>query len=85
MAKDVCFFTDSCDGCGANKQWRERRRGFLKPLLILDRLWSEISIDFIEKLSESEGCQNMIVVMDRLRKGIVADGLPDLKVKTVAK
>jgi hypothetical protein len=27
----------------------------------------------------------MIVVMDRLGKGIVADGLPDLEVKTVAK
>jgi hypothetical protein len=27
----------------------------------------------------------MIVVIDRLRKGIVADGLPDLEVKTVAK
>jgi hypothetical protein len=85
MAKDVRSFTDSCDGCGANKQWRERRRGFLKPLPIPDRLWSEISIDFIEKLPESEGCQNMIVVTDRLGKGIVADGLPDLEVETVAK
>jgi hypothetical protein len=27
----------------------------------------------------------MIVVTDRLGKGIVADGLPDLKVETVAK
>jgi hypothetical protein len=85
MAKDVRSFTDSCDGCGANKQWRERRQGFLKPLPIPDRLWSEISIDFIEKLPESEGCQNMIVVTDRLGKGIVADGLPDLEVETVAK
>jgi hypothetical protein len=27
----------------------------------------------------------MIVVTDRLGKGIIADGLPDLEVKTVAK
>jgi hypothetical protein len=85
IAKNVRFFTDSCDSCGANKQWRKRRRGFLKPLPIPDRLWSKISIDFIKKLPESEDCQNIIVVTDQLGKRIVADGLPDLKVKTVAK
>ena len=42
-------------------------------------------MDFIEKLPESEGCQNMIVVTDRLGKGIVADSLPDLEAETVAK
>ena len=85
MAKDVRSFTDACDGCGSYKQWRERRRGFLKPLPIPDRLWSEISMDFIEKLPESEGCQNMIVITDRLGKGVVADGLEDLEVETVAR
>jgi hypothetical protein len=85
IAKDVRTFTDACDGCGSNKQWRERRRGFLKPLPIPDRLWSEISMDFIEKLPESEGCQNMIVITDRLGKGVVADGLSDLEAETVAK
>jgi hypothetical protein len=54
-------------------------------LPIPDWLWSKILIDFIEKLPESEGCQNIIVITDRLRKGIVADSLLDLKVKTVAK
>jgi hypothetical protein len=85
MAKDVRSFIDSCDGCGANKQWRKRRQSFLKPLPILDQLWSKILIDFIKKLLESEGYQNIIVVTNRLGKGIVADSLPDLKVKTVAK
>ena len=85
MARDIRSFTDSCSGCGANKQWRERRQGFLKPLPIPDRLWSEISMDFIEKLPGSEGCQNIIVITDRLSKGIIADGLPDLEVETVAK
>ena len=57
----------------------------MKPLLIPDRIWSEISIDFITGLPESEGCKNMIVITDRLGKGVVADGLDDLEAETVAK
>ena len=57
----------------------------MKPLPIPDRIWSEISIDFITGLPESEGCKNMIVITDRLGKGVVADGLDDLKAETVIK
>jgi hypothetical protein len=42
-------------------------------------------MDFIEKLLELKGCQNIIVITDRLGKGIIVDGLPDLEVETVAK
>ena len=38
MARDVRTFTDNCDGCGSNKSWRTRRQGFLKLLLIPDRI-----------------------------------------------
>src|SRR5208282_3656250 len=85
MSKDIRDFTDACDGCGRNKSWRSRRKGFLKPLPIPDRIWSEISMDFITDLPESEGCKNMIVITDRLGKGVVADGLDDLEAETVAK
>jgi hypothetical protein len=85
MSKDVRDFTDACDGCGRNKSWRTRRRGFLKPLPIPERIWSEISMDFITDLPESEGCTNMVVVTDRLSKGVVADGLDNLEAETVAK
>jgi len=57
----------------------------LKPLPILDRIWSEISIDFITGLPESKGCKNMIVITDRLSKGVVADRLNDLEAETVIK
>jgi hypothetical protein len=57
----------------------------LKPLPILDHIWSEISIDFIIDLPESEECQNIIVITDRLGKEVVADRLDDLKAETVAK
>jgi hypothetical protein len=57
----------------------------LKPLPIPDRIWSEISMDFITELPESEGCENIVVITDRLSKGVVADGLDNLEADTVAK
>jgi hypothetical protein len=85
MSQEVRDFTDACDGCGRNKSWRSKRRGFLKPLPIPDRIWAEISMDFITDLPESEGCKNMVVITDRLGKGVIADGLEDLEAETVAK
>lgn len=85
MAKDIRTFVENCDGCGRNKAWRARRQGFLKPLPIPNRIWSEISMDFITDLPESAGCRNMIVLTDRLSKGVIADGLQDIEAETVAK
>ena len=76
---------DVYDGYGWNKSQRSKRKGFLKLLPILDRIWLEISIDFITELPESEKYRNMIVIMDYLGKGVVADGLDDLEAKTVTK
>jgi hypothetical protein len=42
-------------------------------------------MDFITELPELEGCRNMIVITDRLGKGVVADRLDDLEAETVAK
>jgi hypothetical protein len=57
----------------------------LKPLPILDHIWLEISIDFITDLLELEGCQNIIIIIDRLGKGVVADRLDDLEAEIVIK
>ncbi|THC87386.1 hypothetical protein EYZ11_013167 [Aspergillus tanneri] len=71
IAADVRRFVENCDKCNANKIWRDRRHGVLKPLPIPDRKWREIAIDFIEKLPESNGCQNLMVIVDRLGKGVI--------------
>jgi hypothetical protein len=42
-------------------------------------------MDFITDLPESEGYTNMVVVTDRLSKGVVTDRLDDLEANTVAK
>ena len=42
-------------------------------------------MDFITMLPISEKCGNIVVVTDRLSKGVIADGLEDIEAKTVAK
>jgi hypothetical protein len=85
MYLDVRRFVRNCDACGANTPWRDRQQGFLKPLLVPDRIWSEISIDFVVDLHPSKGRTNIVVVTDRLGKGVRFKGLKDTKAETVAK
>jgi hypothetical protein len=42
-------------------------------------------MDFIIDLPKSEDCANIIVIINRLSKGVVADGLDNLEAETVAK
>jgi hypothetical protein len=53
-------------------------------LPIPERIWKEVSIDFITGLPESEGCTNLIVVTDRLSKDVVLVGLKDITTESVA-
>lgn len=83
MADHIRRFIRNCDVCGRTKPWREGTQGLLKPLPIPDRLWKEISINFVEGLLESEGMTCLIVVTDRLGKGSIFVPLPDIKTETV--
>jgi hypothetical protein len=47
-------------------------------------MWSEILIDFITKLPESKGYTNIVVITDRLSKGVVADRLKEISAKSLA-
>jgi transposase InsO family protein len=85
MGDDVRQFTRNCNSCSLNKSWRTKRQGFLKPLPIPDRIWAEISMDFITDILESEGCTTMVVIIDRLSKGVVAGELLKLIVEALVK
>jgi hypothetical protein len=84
MSNDVRRFCSNCDSCGANKAWRQRRQGLLKPLPIPERIWSEVSIDFITDLPESNGAKNIVLVTDRLGKGYVGAPLAKIDAESLA-
>lgn len=69
MLSDVRRFVRNCDVCGDATVWRHKKQGLLKPLPVPDRIWSEITIDFISGLPLSNGCSTIQVITDRLGKG----------------
>ena len=85
MLRDVRRFVRNCDVCRRMKAWRDRRQGFLKPLPIPDRLWREISVDFVTELPQSDGCTNLIVITDRLGKGVILEPMRTIEAKDVAR
>jgi hypothetical protein len=85
MANDVRQYVRNCDVCGRTKPWRDGLQGLLKPLPIPDRIWKEISIDFVEGLPESEGKTKLMVVTDRLSKDVVFVPLASTEVDTVVR
>jgi hypothetical protein len=85
LSQDVRRFVRNCDGCGSKKPWRERKWGLLKPLPIPERLWRDISMDFVTGLPASQGSTNCMVITDRLGKGVILEDLPDIEAETVAK
>lgn len=85
MTGSIRRYVRNCDVCGRTKPWREGSQGLLKPLPIPDRIWKEISMDFIEGLPTSEGMTCLMVVTDRLSKGSIFIPLPDIKTETVVR
>ena len=72
MTQDIRRFVRNCNTCGKSKIWREQKHGLLKPLPIPERIWSELSIDFITGLAPSKDYTSIMVVTDRLSKSIIA-------------
>jgi hypothetical protein len=68
MFDTVRRFVACCHICRKAKASREKYHGLLKPLPIPIRSWRDISVDFVTDLPESEGCTNIMVVVDRLTK-----------------
>nr|CAD1844221.1 unnamed protein product [Ananas comosus var. bracteatus] len=68
LHKDAKKFVNECDICQRNKSESMAPAGLLQPLPIPDRIWTEISMDFIKGLPPSYGKEVIFVVVDRLSK-----------------
>ncbi len=68
MDKWIRDFVQTCHACARNKAKRHAPYGFLKSLEAPTRPWDDITMDHIVGLPESEGCNAILVVVDRLSK-----------------
>jgi hypothetical protein len=84
MMSYIRRFVRNCDTCSRNKAWRDKYRGFLKPLPIPSQIWREISIDFIIKLPLNNSCINLMIITNRLNKGVILEGLKEITAEAVA-
>ena len=85
MSQDIRRFVRNCNVCGRSKAFRDQRKGLLKPLPIPVRPWQEISMDFVTDLPESEGCRDILVITDRLTRGVILEGVIDMTAETLAR
>lgn len=68
MKGDIIQFIRQCDICQRNKGEHRHYPGLLQPLPIPSQAWSQITMDFVEKLAKSGGFDTVLVVIDRLTK-----------------
>lgn len=66
MKLDVENFVKQCSICQHAKHSLQHPMGLLQPLPIPEGLWQDLTMDFIEGLSKSEGYSVILVVVDRL-------------------
>jgi hypothetical protein len=86
MTLTVRQFVRNCMSCGRNTVWRNRTQGLLQPLPIPDRVWSEISMDYIVDLPRTKsGKRHILVITDRLGKGPMFIPCKNLEGKTLAR
>lgn len=84
LTSDVRRFARNCDVCGKSKFWREQKQGLLKPLPIPERMWQQLSMDFVVDLPLSKECTNVLVVTDRLSKSPIYIPMNDIDADNVA-
>jgi hypothetical protein len=68
MKGTIQEFVRACDICHRQKYLASSLGGLLQPLPIPERIWEDISIDFITGLPKAKGYKAILVVVDRLSK-----------------
>ncbi|KAA8517478.1 hypothetical protein F0562_017771 [Nyssa sinensis] len=68
MRRQIKEFVKNCDTCQRHKVENLTPAGLLQPLPIPNRVWEDISMDFVEGLPLSKGKSTIMVVVDRFSK-----------------
>jgi len=68
MNERIIDFFRSCPECEQNKTSRHQPYGLSSPIELPYAPWQSIAMDFITELLESEGCDQLWVVIDRFFK-----------------
>ena len=79
-------FLRNCDVCGRKNVWRQHKKGFLKPLPVPERLWSELSVDFMTDLPAKRETDPrfLMVITDRLSKAILLEPMVTMEAEACA-
>jgi hypothetical protein len=72
MSRDVETYVQACDLCVQTKASRLAPQGFLQPLPVPYKAWSDMSVDYITPLPESNwygrSYKHLLIVVCRLTK-----------------
>ena len=68
LSDSIKSYIKSCTTCMCSKSQRHHPYGLLKQLLIPERPWNSISMDFIKKLPMTDGSDTILVIIDHLTK-----------------
>ena len=68
MSQSIKAFVNTCNICQKSKPRRHAPIGLLRPIPIPTRPFEVVSMDFIPKLPNSNGFDNILVVVDKLTK-----------------
>ncbi|KAH9688170.1 Endonuclease [Citrus sinensis] len=68
MRDDIEAYVRTCLVCQQDKVDHQLPAGLLEPLPLATRPWESVSMDFITSMPKSEGCESIMVVVDRYSK-----------------
>lgn len=71
MSRDIKCYTESCDICQKSKPWRHTPIGLLQLIPTPLQPFEVVSMDSIPELPNSEGFDNILVIVDKLTKYVI--------------